>query len=144
MVRALTSLVLTLALLVALPETSFASYQGARFQARRILHLARNQGYAVRAFYSQGLLRRGQSSILRLTLTSGVNYKIVVGGCEDCYDVDAALYDENGNYIDSDRDATAIAVLDSTPRWTGTFFLKVTMYNSTYNGAHYVVQYAYY
>jgi hypothetical protein len=143
MTRAFTSLLLTLALL-AIPETSVASYQGAKFQARRILQTARRQGYAVRSFYTQGLLGRGQSTILRFTLTSGVNYKIVVGGCEDCYDIDAALYDEYGNYIDSDRDASAIAVVNNTPRWTGTFYLKVTMYNSTYNGAHFVVQYAYY
>ena len=143
MTRALTSLFLTLALLTV-PDTSLASYAGARYQARRILHAARGQGYAVRSYYTQGLLQRGQSTILRFTLTSGVSYKIVVGGCEDCYDIDAALYDEYGNYIDSDRDASAIAVVNNTPRWTGTFYLKVTMYNSTYNGAHFVVQYAYY
>jgi hypothetical protein len=144
MIRALTSLLLTLALLTCIPDSSLASYQGARFQARRILQAARGQGFAVRSYYTQGLLARGQSTILRFTLTSGVNYKIVVGGCEDCYDIDAALYDEYGNYIDSDRDATAIAIVNNTPKWTGTFYLKVTMYNSTYNGAHYVVQYAYY
>jgi hypothetical protein len=36
-----------------------------------------------------------------------------------------------------------LAVADITPRWSGTYFIKITMYNSTRNGAHYVVQYAY-
>jgi hypothetical protein len=142
-IRVLTSLLLTLALLTTVPDTSLASYQGARYQARRILFAARGQGFAVRSYYTQGLLQRGQSTILRFTLTSGVSYKIVVGGCEDCYDIDAALYDESGNFIDSDGDASAIAIVNNTPRWTGTFYLRVTMYDSTYNGAHFVVQYAY-
>ena len=45
--------------------------------------------------------------------------------------------------IDSDKDAQVLAVANITPRWSGTYFIKITMYNSTRNGAHYVVQYAY-
>lgn len=120
-----------------------ASIAGANRTARALFHALEREGWTVRDTFERGLLRRGQSVVIRTTLYSGVRYKIVAAGCEDAYDVDIAVYDENGNFIDGDNDHTALAVADVAPRWTGTFFIKVTMYNSTPDGAHYVVQYAY-
>ena len=111
-------------------------------RARQILDALLDRGWTVNRTYDKGLLARGQSINIFLTLRAGVRYKIVVGGCEDAYDVDALLYDENGNLISRDTDRSSLAVVDVIPNWTGPFILHVTMYDSTPGGAHYVVQYA--
>jgi hypothetical protein len=67
-------------------------------------------------------------------------YYLVVGGCEDAYDVDISVYDEDGNFIDSDNDEMPVGVVQVSPKWSGTFYVKITMYNSTSNGAHWVLQ----
>jgi hypothetical protein len=35
-----------------------------------------------------------------------------------------------------------VSVAEITPKWSGEFKVKVTMYRSTKDGAHYVLQYA--
>jgi hypothetical protein len=124
-------------------QMSTASVQGARISAATIFVKLKQRGYSLRDFFSSGLLRRGQSTVIATTLSAGNSYTLVAAGCEDAYDVDLAVYDENGNRIGSDGDSSAVAVVSVTPRWTGTYYLKVTMYNSTSNGAHYVLQYAF-
>ena len=59
-----------------------------------------------------------------LDLTAGVSYAIVVDGDGDT-DLDAFLYDENDNLIDSDADDTDTCILRVTPRWSGSFELRV-------------------
>jgi hypothetical protein len=129
--------------LMVTPAT--ASVMGARITAARLFD-ALSDDWFVRDHFTSGLLNVGQSVYIRTTLHAGRNYKIVAGGCEDAFDVDIAVYDENGNFIDGDDDTTALAVADVAPRWTGTFIVKVTMYSvrpRSGNAAHYVVQYAY-
>jgi hypothetical protein len=46
----------------------------------------------------------------------------VVGGSGD---LDCFVYDENGNLIDSDADYTSTCALSWTPKWTGSFRLKI-------------------
>lgn len=135
---------LALALWMALfPTTATASFAGARSNSAVLFRALQNRGWDVRDCFSVGLLGKGRSTVISTTLLAGNTYKIAAAGCEDAYDVDIAVYDENGNLIDSDKDAQVLAVADITPRWSGTYFIKITMYNSTRNGAHYVVQYAY-
>ena len=53
----------------------------------------------------------------------------IVGACdEDCEDLDFWLYDENDNLIDSDTSTDDVPVVRVTPRWTGTFRIRVKMY----------------
>jgi hypothetical protein len=124
-------------------QMSTASVQGARITAATIFIKLRDRGYSLRDFFSSGLLRRGQSAVIATTLSAGNSYTLVAAGCEDAYDVDLAVYDENGNRIGTDSDTSDVAVVSVTPRWSGTYYLKVTMFNSTSNGAHYVLQYAF-
>ncbi len=128
--------------LVTLP-TGQASIAGARRTSAAMFLLLKSQGWEVREFASSGLLRRGRSTILRTTLYAGNDYRLVASGCEDSFDVDLAVYDEDGNLVGEDSDYTNLAVVAVTPRWTGTFYLKVTMADSTPDGAHWVVQYAF-
>lgn len=132
------------ALITLLPwQTSLASVKGARITAAAIFIKLSQRGYELRDFFSSGLLRRGQSAVIATTLSAGNDYTLVAAGCEDAYDVDLSVYDENGNRVGSDGDSSDVAVVSVSPRWTGTYYLKVTMYNSTANGAHYVLQYAF-
>jgi len=142
MKKTLLSALLSASLVWTNPLSSHGSTEGAMFRARQILDALLDRGWTVNRYYDKGLLERGQSINIFLTLHAGVRYKIVVGGCEDAYDVDAALYDENGNLISRDHDTSSLAVVDVIPDWTGPFILRVTMYDSAPSGAHYVVQYA--
>lgn len=124
-------------------QLSTASVAGARYTAAAMFLGLQRQGWQCRDSFSQGLLSRGGSVVIATTLYAGNTYALAASGCEDAYDVDLGVYDENGNFIASDSDRNSLAVVRITPRWTGTYYLKVTMFNSTYNGAHYVLQYAY-
>jgi len=48
-------------------------------------------------------------------------------------DLDLYVYDENGNLIDSDTDYTDNCVCTFTPRWTGTFTIRVVNRGGVYN-----------
>jgi hypothetical protein len=48
-------------------------------------------------------------------------------------DLDCWVYDENGNEIDSDTDGTDHCVLSWTPRWRGTFEIRVSNLGSMSN-----------
>ena len=136
-------LLMTVALSSFPIQPARASHAGAERNAALLFDALRDRGWNVRDSFTWGFLQRSDSTVIRTTLHSGNTYKIVAAGCEDAYDVDVAVYDENGNLIDSDHDTSPVAVADITPKWSGTFYIKVTMYNSTPGGAHYIVQYAY-
>lgn len=141
--RLLATLTTLTALLIAPVPQANASRLGAQVNANVLFNLLRSQGWTVRESFSWGLLERGDSVVIPTTLYAGNTYKLVAAGCEDAFDVDIAVFDENANLIDRDNDTSRVAVADFSPRWSGTFYIKVTMYNSTANGAHYVVQYAF-
>lgn len=48
-------------------------------------------------------------------------------------DLDLYIYDSNGNLIDSDTDYTDNCVCTWTPRWTGSFRIKIVNRGSVYN-----------
>ncbi|GMV40797.1 MAG: hypothetical protein AMXMBFR64_25130 [Myxococcales bacterium] len=121
------------------PSETFATKDQARRAALATAISLEAVGFRFRDQFNMGLLRRGQIAKVRLTLSAGTDYALVAAGCGDAYDVDVHLFDENGNLIDRDRDAAPIAVVQVTPKWTGTFYALVTMYDSTYNGAHYTL-----
>jgi len=131
--------VVTILGLTAFTSSLHASEAGARFAALGAARALRSARYDFVAG-DAGVLARGQSTLVRTTLYRGNTYAFIAGGCEDAYDVDIAVYDENGNLIRRDNDDSPVAVAeDIVPRWTGTFFIKVTMYRSTSNGAHYIL-----
>ena len=122
------------------PRRADASIAGARLRAYQLADKMRAAGYTFTDGTS-GLLRKGEiSGLIKATLIKGNTYAFVAGGCEDAYDVDVIVYDENGNVIREDSDTEPIAVAENiTPQWTGDFFVRVRMYDCTSNGAHYVL-----
>jgi hypothetical protein len=61
---------------------------------------------------------------ISMRLTAGFNHHIEVRG-DGSSDLDAYLYDQNGNLVAFDDDSTDLCLLDITPRWTGTFTLVI-------------------
>jgi hypothetical protein len=125
------------------PQFAAASQESARRNAYALSMALEAAGFNVRELYNGTLLGRGQSVRFETTLRTGYTYKIAAAGCEDAYDVDVRVYDENGNLIDSDDDSSNLAMATVIPAWTGTYHIVVTLYRSAHNGAHVFVEYAY-
>ena len=128
---------------IAVAFTAYATVAGAKRNAFRIADKLYELGFDVRETYQYGLLAKGGSYVLNTTLYEGNSYVFVAGGCQDAYDIDLILFDENGNLIDRDRDNDTLAVVEVSPIWTGPFYLKIVMADSTANGAHWVLLTAY-
>jgi hypothetical protein len=67
-----------------------------------------------------------------ITFRGGEQASILVNGDGDT-DLDLYVYDENGNLVASDADATDTCLCQWTPRWTGQFTVKVRNRGSVYN-----------
>ncbi|MET0648842.1 MAG: hypothetical protein ABW208_19710, partial [Pyrinomonadaceae bacterium] len=70
----------------------------------------------------------GETSSFALSLNGGTEYRLVSACDNDCSDIDIVVYDENGNQVASDTSRDDKPVVSVTPRWTGQFRIKVTMY----------------
>jgi hypothetical protein len=67
-----------------------------------------------------------------LTFRGGEVARVAVVGDGDT-DLDLYVYDENGNLIGSDTDATDRCLVQFTPRWTGQFRIRITNSGWVYN-----------
>ncbi|MBI4225478.1 MAG: hypothetical protein HY617_04115 [Candidatus Sungbacteria bacterium] len=87
-----------------------------------------------------GFLKPGGIIEIYATLETGKVYTIVAGGCDDAYDIDIAVFDENNYFIGKDTTTKPLAIVPHiAPRWTGMFKIIINMHRSTPDGAHYVV-----
>ena len=113
--KAFSSTVIILALLLALTATDAASAQR-----------------PVTAAWS--LHRVGAYSIKThsFTLRAGRLYTIIIDGDDDT-DLDLYLYDENWQLIGSDRRSSDYGRVQVRPRWTGTFYVVVENLGWVYN-----------
>jgi len=142
--RKIVALLLMVVTTFSVPLYLLATEEEAKAVAQQIAYaLAERFGLTVRSTYRYGFLNEGQSSYVTTTLYQGTTYYLVAGGCSKAYDVDIIVYDENYNLIERDNDARQVAVARVTPRWTGTFHIKIQMYSCSDEGAHWVLLYAY-
>ncbi len=72
------------------------------------------------------------TDVYRVSLRGGEVTRIVVDGDGDT-DLDLFIYDEYGNLMASDEDETDYCVCRVTPRWTGTFTIRIRNYGAVYN-----------
>jgi hypothetical protein len=142
MVRRLIVVLTVISLLVVAGQAG-ATTEQAREEAMVLAVVAMANGYRVSDSYTTGYLAPHEETILKATLRANRPYEIIVGGCNDAYDVDIAVVDENRNVIGVDKDASKRAVVSVTPKWTGDFYIVVKMANSTLDGAHYCTILAY-
>ena len=73
----------------------------------------------------------GYTDTWTFTFRGGEYAYVIVSGDGDT-DLDLYVYDENGNLIDSDT-YTDDCVCSFTPRWTGTFYIKIKNRGRVYN-----------
>ena len=77
-------------------------------------------------------VKANTTDVWTVTLKAGVRYTVRVCGDGDT-DLDLFVYDENGNLIDSDDDSLDLCYCHVTPKWTGTFKIKVKNLGDVYN-----------
>jgi hypothetical protein len=88
-----------------------------------------NQGYNIRGSKS-GCLNQGEYTYRTLYLYSGNSYALV-GVADSISDLDTTIYDSSWNELSADRDATNTSIVSVTPRWDGTFYVKVKAYRGS-------------
>ena len=72
------------------------------------------------------------TDIWRFTFRGGETAIVGVSGDGDT-DLDLYVYDANGNFITSDTDLGDDCLVTFTPRWTGTFIIKIKNLGRVYN-----------
>lgn len=72
------------------------------------------------------------TDIWKINFLGGEDAIVYVSGDGDT-DLDLYVYDENGNLIDSDTDATDECICTFHPRWTGPFTIKIKNLGYVYN-----------
>lgn len=86
------------------------------------------EGFAQTHDYTVDRLNHRQEDSFTVTLRADREYAFV-GACDaDCSDMDFWLYDENDNLIDEDTGIDDVPIVRVTPRWSGTFRVRVRMY----------------
>ena len=131
-IRHATGLLGSIAIGAALLCSTTQAYAGADeavLCAQSIVDRAYDKGFRLRTSDNDALFQ-GQYLDYTVTLVRGVQYALIACGDGRAYDVDIYLYDENGNLIDRDRQTDAQPVVSVTPRWTGTFRIRVLMYSA--------------
>lgn len=113
----------------AYSEISIASDYGCNLGSMK--NLAKIKAYAERRGFScrgrargLGFLKRGQNRVTLTTLYRGNHYLLIGAGNEHVKDLDLILYDENGNFINSDRKSDALPIVEVHPKWTGRYYIK--------------------
>lgn len=77
-------------------------------------------------------VRALSTDVFNRTFIGGQTAIISVDGDGDT-DLDLYVFDENGNLVDSDTDSTDYCVAVFTPRWTGSFTIKIVNRGSISN-----------
>lgn len=67
-----------------------------------------------------------------IVFDKGKSARVLVNG-DGSTDLDCAVYDNGGHYIDSDNDPGDTCLLQFTPAWTGKFTVKVINRGSSAN-----------
>jgi hypothetical protein len=122
---------ITIFAMLMVPLVSNASDQDSIRKLSYVAYKLKSKGYATRSRVSGRYLSKGKSYLVRTTLLGGTNYIIYGAGDGGVKDLDIILYDENGYKIDKDSQMDALPVVRVRPSWTGTFYIKVTMYDGS-------------
>lgn len=82
-------------------------------------------------------LRGDNTDTFGITLTRGVDYRIVAVCDHDCGDIDLRLFDENNNEVAKDTANDDYPLVSIAPRWTGRFKIHVRMYECSVSPCFY-------
>lgn len=121
--------ILLLAVFALLSTGAKAQSSSVYDQLVRISETMIEQGYSKSHDFEVDDLNEDESDRYTVTLQKGTTYKIIAVCDNDCQDIDLCLFDENGNEIDCDTTEDDVPIVEATPKWTGEFTIKVTMYH---------------
>lgn len=86
------------------------------------------KGYSCRDSVEGRYLAKNQSYTVNTTLYEENTYTLVAAGNVHVKDIDIVVYDENYNAVIRDTDDDPNPVVLFSPKWSGKFHIKVTMY----------------
>lgn len=96
-------------------------------------------GYELTHDLKYASLNNGRNDNYYFSLDRGWSYHIYSVCDGDCGDIDLCLYDENGNEIDCDETSDDKPLVSVTPKWSGRFRLKVSMYECRINPCRFAI-----
>ena len=95
------------------------------------------RGYTMSADVYDGNLKAADIEDLTITLRPGTSYAFM-GVCdEDCHDIDLRLYDPDGDEVDSDVRSDDWPIVTVTPRFKGSYRVRVVMASCSRNPCYY-------
>jgi hypothetical protein len=113
---------------LGMPMPTMADDSESMRKLRIAAALIRSEGYSCRNRVGGKRLNEDGSYTVKTTLYSGNDYAIIGAGDSDVRDLDIELYDENFNLIDRDTQDDALPIVKVSPRWSGRFYIRATMY----------------
>ncbi len=128
---------------LAMVGNAHATKAQAEREALAIMIVASALGYKIQGGIGSHYLKLDEIDGVRYLLHKGRDYKLVVGGCNDAYDLDLVVIDENGYVVGKDVTYDKRAEVDVSPRRTGEFYITIKMTAGTPDGAHFALINAY-
>lgn len=101
--------------------------------------LLADRGYELTHNLEFANLRNGAYDDYYFTLERWNDYQIFSVCDGDCGDIDLRIYDENNNLVASDTKVDDNPMVAVSPKWTGSFRLRVTMYNCRYSPCKFAI-----
>ena len=139
MTRFCSAVVALLVLLGTAPGAQDLYVRQARIELADIARGAFGMGWELTHDVVTGALRERGRDAVRVQLQGGRAYAIAATCDEDCSDVDLELFDPSGNLVSRDLAADDRPVVTATPRWSGTYRVRLTMANCRNEPCRYAV-----
>jgi hypothetical protein len=78
-----------------------------------------------------GTLYAGESTTRYTNLYYGLQYAFTVTGDDQAIDIDIKIYDQYYNLIISDTRSNKEAIVEFSPSFTGTYYIKIEMHSAS-------------
>jgi hypothetical protein len=117
--------------ILAFSILSTSLYAYTTLQKKAIIAAAylKSKGFVLKGSKS-GCLRQGQYTYRSVYLYRGNSY-VFIGVADYMSDLDTTIYDSRWNKISTDTGVSATSIVGVTPRWDGTFYVKVKAYSGS-------------
>jgi len=122
---------------------ALATEEEAKEAAKKAREQLKEMGFQVRDTYLIGVLDNGESSVFSRTFYQDNEYVLVVTGSKRARDIDVYVFDDDGRLVAQDSDASPISVNTFKADYTGTYYIKVVMYDAVSDNVYWVFQYGY-
>ena len=121
-----------------------ATEEQAREAARKVREQLKELGFQVRNTYTTGTLDKGESTVFTRTFYQDNGYVLVITGDTKARDIDLFVFDDGGNLISQDSKSSPTSVTTFKAEYTGKYFVKVVMYDTSIErNIYYAFQYGY-